>query len=674
MEHTHGTQGAHHHDACSSCCGSGVAISAAASADGSWWRNRELQRLGVALAMALLAEILAFVYPDSRAWAAAGMALALIAIALAGTGVFQQGWVSLKRGNLNINALMTVAVTGAFVIGEWPEAAMVMALYSLAEYIEHRSVDRARNAIKGLLDLSPPMAEHRNVAGNWESIAADDVEIGTTVRVRPGERLPLDGRVTAGASAVDQSPITGESMPVEKTPGDEVFAGSVNLHGGLEFQVSAKARDTVLARIIHAVEEAQGSRAPTQRFIDRFARVYTPAVFVLALVAALGGPLLLGHIWLESIYRALVILVIACPCALVISTPVTIVSGLAAGARRGILVKGGIHLEQARKLRVVAVDKTGTLTQGAPKLVAQTYLVDGPERVRAEQIAAGLAGRSDHPISRAITAGLSTQAADIANFTAESGNGVLGEVEGERYVLASHRKIQELGLSTPELDQALHTQESQGQSVSLLVGPSGVMAYFAVADAVRADSAQAIAELKQLGVLPVMLTGDNEVTARNVGAQVGIDTVHASLLPHEKLDALQALKQGGQHAAMVGDGINDAPALASADIGFAMGGAGTHTAMEAADIVVMNDDLRRVPETIRLSRRTYSVLWQNISFALGIKLIFLLLAVSGHATMWMAVFADMGASLLVVFNGLRLLLPQTEKRVAAPVSHVQHPA
>src|SRR5690606_31722841 len=490
MQHTHGTQGAHHHGACSSCCGSGVSIAASGSGHArAWWANRELQRLALALTLALLAEITELVRPDSTGWSIAGMGLAVLAIALAGTAVFRQGGSALMHGNLNINALMTVAVTGAFLIGEWPEAAMVMVLYSLAEYIEHRSVDRARNAIKELLDLSPSMAERRNKAGGWESAAAGNVQIGDHVRVRPGERLPVDGRVTEGASAVDQSPITGESMPVEKAAGDDVFAGSVNLHGGLELEVTAGARDTVLAGIIHAVEEAQNKRAPTQRFIDQFARVYTPAVFVVAILAAIGAPLLLGAPWLESIYRALVILVIACPCALVISTPVTVVSGLAAGARRGILVKGGVHLEQARKVAVVAVDKTGTLTQGRPRLVAQAYFVDGAEQERVQAIAAGLAGRSDHPISRAIADGLNGPAADISRFTAEAGHGVHGEHEGERYALASHRKIRELGLSARGLDAQLLDEESQGRTVSLLVGPAGVLAYFAVADALRADSA-----------------------------------------------------------------------------------------------------------------------------------------------------------------------------------------
>lgn len=662
----HHHSSAHDHDDChdsaSHSCGSGASapccagqLGIVAPAHDAGAERREFLRLLAALALAGLAEVLAFAAADTPAWAAAGMVLAAMAIVLSGNAIFRSGMSSLFRGIFNINALMTVAVTGAFLIGEWPEAAMVMALYSLAELIEHRSVDRARNAIKGLLDLSPPQAERRVPGGAWETVPAAAVRPGDIVRVRPGERMPLDGRVTAGNGAVDQSPVTGESVPVEKNPGDEVFAGTVNLHGSLEFEVTALATDTVLARIIHAVEEAQGKRAPTQRFIDRFARIYTPAVFVLAVVVALGGPLLLDQPWLDSLYRALVLLVIACPCALVISTPITIVSALAAAARRGILIKGGVYLEEARKLATVALDKTGTITEGRPRLVAQEFLAEPADEMRVRHIAAGLARRSDHPISQAIAAALPADAADIDGFGADPGHGIRGTVDGAGYVLANHRKIHDLGWCTPALENRLREHEVQGRTVSLLAGPQGVLALFAVADTVRPSAWEAVAQLKQLGVQPVMLTGDNETTAREIAMHAGISDVRADLLPQEKLDALNALAADGRAIAMVGDGINDAPALAAANIGFAMGGAGTHTAMEAADIVIMNDALVRIPETIRLSRRTYGVLVQNISLALGIKVLFLLLAIFGEATMWMAVFADMGASLLVVFNGLRLL-------------------
>jgi len=615
---------------------------------------RDWVRMGLALLMALLAEGLHFLAPETWPWRIAGMGIALAAIALAGTEVFQQGLAALRRGQLNINALMAVAVTGAFLIGQWPEAAMVMALYSLAELIEARSVERARHAIAGLLALSPPQAEVRQADGQWVVVDAQAVAVGASVRVKPGERFALDGRITRGHSAADQSPITGESIPVDKAPGDEVFAGTINQHGALEFEVRKPASDTVLARIIHAIEQAQAQRAPTQRFVDRFAALYTPAVFAIALGVALLGPLLFGWPWLTAVYKALVLLVIACPCALVISTPVTVVSGLAAAARRGILIKGGVYLEDARHLRVLALDKTGTVTEGKPRLVAHTLLPDAAPPERVLGIARGLAGRSDHPVSRAIATGLDNAALPIDGFGAEAGRGVHGRVDGQAYALGNHRWMQERQQCSPDLEALMREHEAQGRTVTLLAGDQGVLALFAVADTTKASSRQAVEELNALGITTVMLTGDNAATAQAIAQQVGIGEVRANLLPQDKLDAIEALRARGA-VGMVGDGINDGPALSAARIGFGMGGAGSDTAMEAADVIVMNDDLRKVPETIRLSRRTHAVLWQNIALALGIKLVFLLLAVFDSATMWMAVFADMGASLLVVFNGLRLL-------------------
>ncbi len=623
--------------------------------DAAQARNQFLQPVA-ALTVAIVAEAVAYAAPETLLWKLLGMGIAGVAIALSGLSVFKKGMGAVLRGQLNINALMSVAVAGAFVIGEWPEAAMVMALYAIAELIEARAVERARNAIKSLLALSPQEAEVRQADGQWLSVAAKEVLIGAIVRVRPGERFALDGRVIAGQSAVDQSPVTGESMPVEKAPGDDVFAGTINQSGALEFEVTAPASDTVLARIIHAVEEAEGSRAPTQRFVDRFAAIYTPAVFALALGIALAGPLLFGWAWMASIYKALVILVIACPCALVISTPVTVVSGLAAATRRGILIKGGAYLEEARKLRVVALDKTGTVTQGRPKLVAQVMLSPTGEEAEVLRIAAALAGRSDHPVSKAVASGLAIQnVVEVANFGAEAGRGVFGSVNGRNYVLGNHRWIHERNQCSAELEALMAEHEQQGRTVAILTDEQAPLFLFAVADTIKASSQEAIAELRALGVRTVMLTGDNPATAASIAAQSGIQDVRANLLPQEKLEAIRKLVESDTTVGMVGDGINDAPALATASIGFAMGNAGTHTAMEAADIVIMNDDLRRVPETIRLSQRTHRVLWQNISLALGIKLIFLLLAIFDSATMWMAVFADMGASLLVVFNGLRLL-------------------
>ncbi|MGB3068645.1 MAG: heavy metal translocating P-type ATPase [Ottowia sp.] len=634
-------------------------LSEAVSAADTRSRQRlEMVQLAAALLLALGAELIHFLAPDTRPWRWLSMGVAGVAIALSGLGVYRKGLTSLLRGQLGITALMTVAVTGAFLIGQWAEAAMVMALYSLAELIEGRAVDRARNAIKGLLELAPATAEVRQPDGTWRSLPAAEIALGAVVRVKPGERLALDGRILEGHSAIDQAPVTGESVPVEKGPGDEVFAGTINQNGALEFEVTSPASDTVLARIIQAVEQAQGSRAPTQRFVDRFAAVYTPAVFVIAIAVAVLGPFLAGWDWLTAIYKALVLLVIACPCALVISTPVTVVSGLAAAARRGILIKGGAYLEEARKLKRMALDKTGTLTEGRPRLVAQELVRQGQNEMRVRQMAASVASRSDHPVSKAIWQGLAGSATllQVDGFAAEAGRGTRGNIEGQALVLGNHRWIEERGQSSAELQALMNLHEQQGRTVTLLADDEGVLALFAVADTVKPTSQAAVRELKAIGVTPFILTGDNPTTAKAIAAEVGIEEIRAGLLPQQKLEAITGLagKEPGA-IGMVGDGINDAPALAAAHLGFAMGQAGTHIATEAADVVIMNDDLRRVPETIRLSRRAHAILWQNITLALGIKAVFLVLAVAGSATMWMAVFADMGASLLVVGNGLRLL-------------------
>ena len=612
-------------------------------------------RVVLALLLAIGAEALDYFAPDTVLLKGLGMAMAAAAISLSGFSTYSKGLAALRRGQLNMNALMGVAVTGAFLIGQWPEAAMVMALYALAELIEARSVDRARNAIKSLLSLTPDTAEVRQADGQWRELAAAKVALGETARVKPGARIPLDGRVTAGNSAVNQAPVTGESIPVDKTTGDPVFAGTINETGILEFEVTAAADNTTLARIIHAVEQAQGTRAPTQRFVDRFAAIYTPAVFLVAVAVAALGPWLFDWGWTQSLYKALVLLVIACPCALVIATPVTVVSGLAAAARRGILIKGGVYLEEARKLRAIALDKTGTITEGKPRLVATEVL---PSSVPESQVlfwAASLAGHSDHPVAKAIASGLNLPEYGLTDFVALAGRGVEARTDGRKMTLGNHRLIEERGLCSAEIEARLNIHETQGRSVTLLASEQQVLAIFAVADTIKESSREALAELHQLGVASVMLTGDNSATAGTIAKQAGIDDARGNLLPEDKLTAIEEMQRRYGATAMTGDGINDAPALARADIGVAMGAAGTDTAMDAADVVIMNDDLRRIPETIRLSRSVHSILWQNIVLALGIKAVFMVLAIAGSATMWMAVFADMGASLLVVFNGLRLL-------------------
>ena len=649
---------------CGACCGSGcgsaAAVAAPVDAKPSPWQALTLapglSRTVAALVLALGAELLSAFGPESVQWL--GMVLAVAAVALAGLSTYIKGFNALRRGRLNISALMTVAVTGAFLIGEWPEAAMVMALYALAEWLEARAVDRARGAIGGLLEMAPDTVEQRDAHGHWHPAKAADVPLGAVIRVKPGTRLPLDGVVTAGRSAIDQAPVTGESLPVDKAEGDAVYAGTLNQTGVLEVRVTAGARDTQLARIIHAVEQAQSERAPTQAFIDRFAAVYTPAVFVLALAVALLGPWLAGWSWLTAIYKALVLLVIACPCALVIATPVTIVSALANAARRGVLVKGGVYLEEARRLKAVALDKTGTLTLGKPVLVAHELLSNQELKATVLSAAAALSAHSAHPVSQAIAQGLAAQgvaAGNVEHFVDQPGHGVEGVVGGQRLRLISQRAAEALGLGSALLTERLAAHQAQGRSVSLLVSDTAVLALFAVADTVKDHAPEAVRELHALGVQTVMLSGDHPAAAQAVAGTAGVAEAHGQLLPGDKLARIAELQARLGPTAMVGDGINDAPALAAADIGIAMGSAGTDIAMEAADVVVMNDDLRRLPGLIRLSRRTHGVLWQNIVLALGIKAAFLGLALAGLATMWMAVFADMGASLIVVANGLRML-------------------
>ncbi len=589
------------------------------------------------------------------AWVPA--ALAIVAIASCGLTTYKKGWLAIRNGNLNINALMSIAVTGALMLRQWPEAAMVMVLFTIAELIEAKSLDRARNAIQGLMQLTPEQASVQQSDGSWLATELKTIALGALVRVKPGERIALDGEIVEGRSSVDQAPITGESLPVDKTVGDAVFAGTINQTGSFDYRVTAAASNTTLARIMHAVEEAQGTKAPTQRFVDRFARVYTPIVFAVALAVAVVPPLLFGGLWQEWVYKALVMLVIACPCALVISTPVTIVSGLAAAARKGILIKGGAYLEQGRKLSRLALDKTGTITHGKPVQTEFEILAD-VDVVRCRSLAASIAGRSDHPVSTAIAA--AAQAEGLASVTVDAfeaiaGRGVRAEIDGAPYWLGNHRLVEELGRCSASLEAKLDALERQGKTVVMLIDSERVLALFAVADTVKETSRAAIAELQRLGVGTTMLTGDNPHTAAAIARQVGIDEARGNQLPEDKLGAVAQWSEKGATVGMVGDGINDAPALARADIGFAMGAMGTDTAIETADVALMDDDLRKIPQFIRLSKSTHSVLVQNITLALGIKSVFLVLTVVGLGTMWMAVFADVGASLLVVGNGLRLL-------------------
>lgn len=606
---------------------------------------------------ALGAEMVAWTSGAEQSWPV--ICLALLAVATGGIDTLKKGWIALRHFSLNMNFLMSLAVIGAAMIGQWPEAAMVIFLFAAAEMIETMSLDRARNAIAGLMAMAPDLANVRGADGLWSAMPARRVVAGAVARVKPGERVALDGVVLTGQSTINQASITGESMPVEKRPGDQVFAGTINERGELDYRVTAPQADSVLSRIVKSVQQAQGEQAPTQRFVDQFARYYIPSVVILALIVGLVVPIALHAAFLPWVYKALVLLVIACPCALVISTPVTVVSGLAAAAKHGILIKGGVYLEEGSKLKAIALDKTGTITLGKPSVTDVVATSDGNANAFT-RLAASLSARSDHPVSSAVARywndlEVEGQLLDVSSFEAVPGRGVKGTIGGDTYYLGNHRMVRELGICGAGVESQVDALEKEGKTVVMLSSAVALLLIIAVADTIRATSAAAIAEIKAMGIEVVMLTGDNAHTARAIGAKVGITEAFGDLLPEDKLQAIEALTLKYGHVGMVGDGTNDAPALAKAAIGFAMGAAGTDTALETADVALMDDELGKLASFLRLSVQTRSVLRQNIVLALGIKAIFLVLALTGHATLWMAVFADMGTSLLVVFNGLRLL-------------------
>ena len=571
--------------------------------------------------------------------------------------VAPKAWQSLRRLRPDMNLLMTIAVAGAIAIGDWFEAATVAFLFALSLALEAWSIGRARRAIARLLDLVPPSARLVTATGERD-VHPSEVPVGARIALRPGERLALDGRVATGRSTFDQAPITGESRPVAKAPGDEVFAGSINGPGAVEIETTALAEATMLARILRLVEEAQARRSPSERWVDRFAAVYTPLVFAAALAVGLLPPLVAGASWSDWGYRALVLLVIGCPCALVISTPVAIVAGLAAAARHGVLIKGGAFLEVPATLRAFAFDKTGTLTHGRPRVLEVVPLSGHDEREVLERLAA-LEARSEHPLAAAVrdyAAARGVAVAPAEEFHAFEGKGATGSVAGRPFWVGSHRFLEERGQETPEVHARLEAISQAGRTAIVVGNESHVCGLVAVADGVRDGAREIVADLRRLGIeTTVMLTGDNRGTAEAIGLATGMTQVRSELLPHEKVAAISELVARYGQVAMVGDGINDAPALASATLGIAMGGAGSDAAIETADVALLSDDLSRLPWLIGHSRRTLAVIRQNIGFALAVKLLFVALTFLGTASLWAAIAADMGASLLVVANALRLL-------------------
>ena len=594
------------------------------------------------------------------------LALAVAAILMAGLEVFKNGILALAHRNLNMNALMAVAVVGGVLIGAWPEAAMVMVLFQISESIEQLSMTKARRSIRDLMSAAPETAEVKD-GRSWRTVPAAEVGAGAVVRVSPGDRVPLDGRIVKGATALDQSMVTGEGMPAEKAEGDNVWSGTVNLTSTIEMLVTAPAGESLTARIIDAVENAQASKSPVQRFVDRFAAIYTPIVFFIAAAVALVPGLATGD-WSTWIYRALCLLVIACPCALVISTPVTVVSALATATRCGLLIKGGLYLEEARKLVHIGLDKTGTLTKGEPAVAGVTYLATFDEKLTGA-MAASLASMNKHPLSQAIVRWAREKHLPIyqvEGFTALPGAGVEGRIERGTARLVNLRWLEERGLADEEVRRTFARYTNEGMSTVALADTFGVQAVFGLADVVKEDTVEGLRQLASVGIRPWLLTGDNEAAALALARKVGLEDVKANLLPEDKLKAIESLQKTGL-TAMAGDGINDAPALARADIGIAMGVRGTDSAIEAAHIAVMDDKISSIATLVRLSRITHSVLVQNIAFAIGIKIIFAALALTGHATMWMAVFADTGTCLIVVANAMRMLRmkPRLERMAEA---------
>lgn len=601
----------------------------------------------------------------------AARALYAIAILAGLWTVLPKAWFALRRLRPDMNLLMAVAVIGAVWIGEWFEGATVAFLFALSLALESWSVGRARRAVAALMDLAPQMARIRLPDGGEEEVPAEQVAVGTVFVVKPGERLPLDGRVVSGTSAVNQAPITGESVPADKAEGAEVFAGTINGDGALEVQSTRRAEDSTLAHIIRMVEEAQSRRAPSEQWVDRFARIYTPAVMALALAVLVVPPLFFGGSWGDWIYRALVLLVIACPCALVISTPVSIVAALTAAARNGVLVKGGLFIEIPARLRAVALDKTGTLTQGRPAVVEVVPLSDHDERGLLEKVAA-LEARSEHPLARAILAFAKDRGVEVPpadDFKILQGKGATGRIGGKEYWLGSHRYLEERGQETPAIHNTLEVMSQGGRTVVVVGTQDHVCGLIAIADPVRSESREAVQALRQAGIREiVMLTGDNQDTARAIAQQSGIGDFQAEMLPADKVKAIEDLVARFGQVAMIGDGVNDAPAMARATLSVAMGAAGSDAAIETADVALMSDDLGKLPWLIQHSRRTLRVIRQNITFSLLVKAVFVVLTFAGHASIWAAIAADMGASLLVIFNGLRLLKPRGYEWTVSPES------
>jgi Cd2+/Zn2+-exporting ATPase len=604
-----------------------------------------------------------------------------VAAFLAGAGMVAGGWFLLPKAwrairqlHPDINLLVVIAAIGASTIGEWVEASAVVFLFGVAEWLEGWADRRARRATEALLELAPKIAVVKR-EGRFTEVPVDQVALGETIATKSGMAIPLDGVVVVGESSVNQAPITGESVPVDKKPGDTVFAGTINEEGALEVEVTKTTGDTTLARIIRLVAEAQEQKAPTQRFVDVFARYYTPAVTVMAMLVFLVPPLVADGDWNTWLYRACVLLIIACPCALVISTPVSIVAGLTALARRGVLVKGGAHLETVGRLKALALDKTGTITEGKPRVLG-VELLNSATLHQVLGVAAAIDEHSSHPLAKAVVAhakGQNVAYERASNYQARSGRGAEGVIAGHAYFVGNHRYAHELGVCSESVETRLAAIEARGQSV-VVVGhrphdgcEGEVLGIIAIGDTLRPEAKAAVSALHAAGLeRVVMLSGDNQRTANYIAQLVEIDEARGDLLPDDKVAAVKSLREKHKVVGMVGDGVNDAPAMATATVGIAMGAAGTDAAIETADIALMQDQLGKIAETIHVARRTLGIIYFNITFALGLKALFLVLTLLGHASLWLAIMADTGATLLVVANALRLLAESKPRGTPQP--------
>ena len=588
--------------------------------------------------------------------------LFLSAIVIGGYSLFKVGLKNLIQLDFDMKTLMTVAIIGAAIIGEWAEGAVVVILFAISEALERYSMDQARQSIRSLMDIAPKEALVRR-HGQEMLISVEDIEIGDVMIVKPGQKIAMDGIVMKGDSIVNQAAITGESVPVVKTINDDVFAGTLNEEGLLEVRITKLVEDTTISKIIELVEEAQAERAPSQAFVDKFAKYYTPLIMVIAALVAVIPPLVFAGDWSEWIYQGLSVLVVGCPCALVISTPISIVSAIGNAAKKGVLIKGGVYLEEMGHVKAIAFDKTGTITKGIP-VVTDFELLHGENQENVFSFMTALEYRSGHPLASAVVKKAEenqTSYLDIKveNYTSITGKGVKGSINGMTYYVGSPTLFKELTLMVSEIEQRIHHLQNQGKTVMLFGNEKKILAILAVADEVRETSRKTLNTLHELGIKKtVMLTGDNTTTAKAIGRAVGISEVEAELMPEDKLNYIKLLRNEYGKVVMVGDGVNDAPALAAATVGIAMGGAGTDTALETADVALMADDLNKLPFTIKLSRKALRVIKINITFSLGIKLLALLLVVPGWLTLWIAIFADIGATLLVSLNSMRLIRVQ----------------